>query len=208
MIWHVLALLSLLSLTTTARADASSSHQTVAPVDPSLASLPSESTQVRAVPDFFAKGSRYWSATTGASHDGSLGQIYLTHLTIGHYLVDNLAIEYGGMFGYADAKRTPAGVLGGPELGIIWHFAKGQHWSTYLEGVAGAVFQQHPLAVDTLRFNFDLQPGGGATYRLRDHTMVQSGFRWHHLSNAQVRGRVHNFGYDGPMLYLKLRKSF
>ena len=70
------------------------------------------------------------------------------------------------------------------------------------------MFQQNPFTERTLRLNFDLQPGAGATYRLSHYTMWQGGFRWHHLSNAQIRGRAHNFGYDGPMLYIKLMRSF
>ena len=144
----------------------------------------------------------------GASTDGALGEIYATQILTSYYPVENLAIECGGIFAYAETKRTPPGVLGGPELGVSWHFAKGERWSTYLEALFGAVLQQHPLAVNTLRFNFDLQPGAGATYRLNDDTMIQGGFGWHHLSNCQVRGRRHNFGYDGPTLRIGLTRSF
>jgi hypothetical protein len=175
---------------------------------PSFATPARASQQAYAAEGFFTKGSRYWSVTAGASRDESLGEIYFTQIHVSHYLADNLAVEYGGLFGYASMKRTPSGVLGGPELGMLWHVAKGERWSLYLEALAGAVYQQHPLAVNTLRFNFDLQPGGGATYRLSDTSMMQGGFRWHHLSNCQVRGRAHNFGYDGPTLYLELLQSF
>ena len=173
----------------------------------SPAPLPT-SAQADTMPNPFERGSTYWSETVGVSYDASLGQIYYLQSLVSYYPVDNVAIECGGMFAYADARRTPAGALGGPELGMRWHFAKSAQWSTYVEGLFGAVLQQHPLAVNTLRFNFDLQPGGGATYRLNDQTLLHCGFRWHHLSNAQVRGRTHNFGYDGPSLYVGLEWSF
>ena len=156
----------------------------------------------------FAKDSRYWSATTGAFYDAGLASVYSTQVHIGHYIADDVAVEYGAIFGYIDARRMPGGVFGGPELGARWHFAKRERWSTYLEGLVGAVYQQHPFTERTLRFNFDLQPGGGATYQFSHGTLVQGGFRWHHLSNAQVRGRAHNFGYDGPMLYVGMTRSF
>ena len=161
-----------------------------------------------AAPRPFEKGSRYWSVAAGASDDASYGLIYSTQIGGSYYVVDDLAIQYGAMFGYIDGTRMPPGVLGGPELGLRWHVAKHGRWSTYLDGLAGAAFQQYPISQDSLRFNFDLQAGGGATYSLRSAVMAFGGFRWHHLSNAAVRGREHNLGYDGPMLYLGFQHAF
>ncbi|MBI2884951.1 MAG: acyloxyacyl hydrolase [Candidatus Omnitrophica bacterium] len=156
----------------------------------------------------FAKGSRYWSATAGVAEDTSYGPIALAQVAVSHYIRDNLALEWGGMFGYADSKRTSGGVLGGAGLGLRWHVATRARWSWYLDALVGAVYQELPLSQDSLRFNFNLQPGGGATYRLSDTTLFQGGFRWYHLSNAGVRGKAHNLGYDGPMLYLGMLRSF
>ena len=185
---HVFACLLIGSFATSACADALASDRVVA--------------------EPFAKGSHAWSVTTGASYDAGLASVYSTQVNISRYIADDVAVEYGGIFGYIDARRTTEGVFGGPELGMRWHFAKHERWSTYLEGLAGAVYQQHPFTDRTLRFNFDLQSGGGATYRFNHTMMVQGGFRWHHLSNCQVRGRAHNFGYDGPMVYLGMMESF
>ena len=115
------------------------------------------------------------SVTAGVSNDETLGLIYSTQLLTSYYPVENLALEYGGIVAYAETRRTPPGVLGGPELGVSWYFAKGARW---------------------------------ATYRLSHDTSLQGGLRWHHLCNAQVRGRRHNYGYDGPLLYLGLTRSF
>ncbi len=156
----------------------------------------------------FAKGARYWSVTAGRSRHASIGSVDYTQIHLSHYLLDNLALDYGWMVGYIDAERTSAGMLGGPQVGVRWHVAKGRRWSTYTEGLVGAVVQQYPLTEHSLRFNFDLQPGGGATYRLTEHTLCQGGVRWHHLSNARIRGKAHNFGYDGPMLFLQVMRSF
>lgn len=169
---------------------------------------PPASTEASMLSQPFAKGARYWSMAAGRSRHASLGSVDYTQLHLSHYLVDNLAIEYGGMVGYINAERTSAGMLGGPQVGVRWHVAKGQRWSTYTEGLVGAVVQQYPLTEHSLRFNFDLQPGGGATYQLTEHTLCQGGVRWHHLSNARIRGKAHNFGYDGPMLFLQVMRSF
>lgn len=89
-----------------------------------------------------------------------------------------------------------------------WHVAKRNPWSLYVEALAGAVYQRHPITPASLRFNFDLQGGGGVTYRVSRNAMLAGGIRAHHLSNARVRGRNHNMGYDAAMLYLELMKSF
>lgn len=156
----------------------------------------------------FSKGSRFWTVTGGASRDESLGWIALTQAGVSHYVIDNFALHYGATLGYANAYRTKGGIQGGPELGIRWHFLPCKRWSLHLDGIAGAVVHQNPLTKQSLRFNFDLQPGLGAMYHIDRNTMLQSGFRWHHLSNARIRGKARNLGYDGPMAYLGLMKSF
>ena len=185
---HVLAVLMIGSFTTAACAEASASDRFAA--------------------DPFAKGSRFWSATAAGSRKPSLAWFALTQFKVNYYLVDNLAIQYGGQFGYVESQRTTGGAFGGPELGMRWHVATGVRWSLYIESLAGAVYQQHPITPASLRFNFDLQGGGGATYRVSDSTMFAGGVRSHHLSNARVHGRNQNMGYDAVMLYLELLKSF
>jgi hypothetical protein len=158
--------------------------------------------------DPFAKGSRYWSIAGAVSRKPALASIALAQAMVSYYLVDDVAIECGGQVGYADSQRTSAGALGGPEFGTRWHFAKGERWSTYVEGLVGAVYQRHPLTQSSLRFNFDLQGGGGATYHASNNTVLAGGVRVHHLSNARVHGKEQNLGYDAPMLYLELLRSF
>ncbi len=190
----------LASLAATVRADAAA--------DAGSVPRPAASAQAEAPPDPFAKGSRYWSVTAGTSRKPSLAWFALTQIKVSYYLVDDLAIEYGGQSGYVESERTSGGAFGGPQLGMLWHFAKKNRWSMYIEALAGGVYQQHSITPASLRFNFDLQGGGGATYRLGNTTMVAGGMRAHHLSNARVRGRNRNMGYDASMLYLELMRSF
>ena len=194
---HMLAFLIIASSAASARAEAAASH-VAAPAG----------TGSGAVSDPFEKGSRYWSVRAGTSRKPSLAWFALTQINASYYLADDLAIECGGQFGYVESQRTSGGAFGGPELGMRWHFAKNTLWSMYLEALAGAVYQQHSITPASLRFNFDLQGGGGATYRISNNTLLGGGIRAHHLSNARVRGRNRNMGYDGTMLYIELMKSF
>ncbi len=204
----VLAWLSIASFTTTVRADSSASQPVVAPAHTSSVPVPAASTQAAVAADSFEKGSRYWSVTAATSRKPSLAWFALTQLHASYYLVDDLAITYGGQFGYVEASRTSGGAFGGSELGMRWHFAKRKQWSMYAEALAGAVYSRYPLTPASLRFNFDLQGGGGATYRVSHKTLLAGGIRAHHLSNARVHGKNQNLGYDAAMLYLELMRSF
>ncbi len=150
----------------------------------------------------FARGARYFSATAGTSRDSSIGRIYLTQMSIDHYIFDDFALRTGINFGYADADRTSGGVQGGPELGLRWHFWSGDRLTTYIDGSVATVAHQHPLTERSLQFNFDLQAGLGATFQLTEDAHLKGGVRWHHLSNARVRGKSRNLGYDAPKVYL------
>ena len=156
----------------------------------------------------FAEGARYFSLTLGTSRDPSLGRIYLTQFSVDHYLWNDIALRAGFIFAYADARRNDDGVYGGPELGLRWHFLQHDRFSLHLDGSVAAVFHEHPLTENSLRFNFDLQAGLGAMYQLSDDLLLQGGVRWHHLSNARIRGKSRNLGYDGPMLYLGFLHAF
>lgn len=197
----------LASLTATVRADAAASQSAATPADAGSVPRPAASAPADALPDPFAQGARYWSVTAGTSRKPSLAWFALTQLGVSYYLADDLAIECGGQSGYVESERTSGGAFGGPQLGMRWHFAKKKRWSMYIEALAGAVYQRHPITPASLRFNFDLQGGGGATYRLGNTTMVAGGIRAHHLSNARVRGSNRNMGYDASMLYLELMRS-
>ena len=156
----------------------------------------------------FSRGSRYWSVAAGTSRHRTFARLYISQIAVSHYVRQNLAMVYGGLVGYMDAERTTSGALAAPELGMRWHAVTRQRWSAYVDGLVGAMFQEHPLSQDSLQFNFDVQAGVGGTYRLTSQELLLGGFRWQHLSNAQIKGKKHNLGYDAPMLYLGLAKSF
>lgn len=155
-----------------------------------------------------AAGTRVAIATYGSSRDGDIGRIHLSQLAVGYYVADGLAVQVGLNAAYTDADAEPDGVQGGPEVGMRWHFLERRDWTVYLDGSAAAVVHEHPLTADSLRFNFDLQGGVGGTRSLTDDTSLMGGLRWHHLSNARLRGRSRNLGYDAPLVYGGLMQRF
>jgi hypothetical protein len=56
--------------------------------------------------------------------------------------------------------------------------------------------------------NFTPQLGIGFTYAFNDESQLMAGVRWQHISNADVKGRENNPGYDGAMFYLGMMFPF
>ena len=159
--------------------------------------------------DPFRARTTVWTASGAYSRDPDHAHIYLTQVTAGYYLYDNFAVHLGGTFGYADSERSGrSGVLGGPEFRLRWHVWQEGRWSAFIDGSAGMVFHQTRLTEDSLPFNFNLQAGAGATYQLDSRTILKGGARWHHFSNARVKGVGRNIGYDGPMVYFGIMRPF
>lgn len=156
----------------------------------------------------FAEGSRFWSVSAGRSNDPELGGTNLLQIHRNDYIADHLSLYYGMNFGYADPQHRPSGMQGGPEIGSRWHFAERQNWSAYLNGSMGFIFHEHAWTEESLHFNFDLQAGVGATRRVSPNLILKTEFGWHHLSNARVRGKGRNVGYDGLLLSVGLMRPF
>ena len=152
--------------------------------------------------DPFAEGNKFWAVRLAASRDSTLGEIYHAQVAAGKYYEDNLAFYLALSLGYADAQKAEDGIYGGPHVGLRWHFVNRDPWSLYLDASVGTVFHQHPITEESLHFNFDVQAGVGATWRIKRDMLLDAGVRWHHLSNARVKGKDQNLGYDGPMGYI------
>jgi hypothetical protein len=159
-------------------------------------------------PPPFTQGWRAWSLTAGGSRDSDFGNIHVLQLSVVTYILDGVAFRIGGNLSYADTLEARGGIGGGPEAGLRWHFYQQGRFTTFLECSAAAVYHENPLSRNSLRFNFDLQAGGGVMLQVDEATYLQGGWRWHHLSNGHIRGESRNFGYDGPMIYLGLTRSF
>ena len=50
--------------------------------------------------------------------------------------------------------------------------------------------------------NFTFQGGMGTTYQLSDRVVPMGGLRWLHISNARIKGKERNAGFDSPMFYV------
>ena len=154
----------------------------------------------------FAKG-RWILLGYGAAAVGKTSRkVYAGNIGFGYHIIDNfsLNLEAGGYF--IDHARDTGG--GGVDMLLRWHPLHGRDWSLYLDGGPGFIYSRRTLRDPGTHFNFTVQGGPGATYKLTDRLHSMGGMRWFHVSNARIRGKNRNVGFDSPMFYLGLMLPF
>lgn len=129
-------------------------------------------------------------------------KVYAGNIGLGYHVIDNLSLnlKVGGYF--IDHARNTGG--GGMDTLLRWHPLHGRHWSLYLDGGPGFMYSRKTLREPGTQFNFTVQGGMGATYKLTDRLHSMGGIRWFHISNARIRGKNRNVGFDSPMFYIGL----
>lgn len=153
----------------------------------------------------FTQGSSLWAMTLGRSEDTTHGSVYLAQLQAGYYPRDRLAVFLGASLGRVQAQRVQDTSFIGPDFGLRWHWLAGSSGSLYVDGSAGMVFHERPLfSRNSLNYNFNLQTGLGGAYRIGERLLLVGGVRYHHLSNARIRGKERNIRYDAAMGYIGL----
>lgn len=156
----------------------------------------------------FQQGMRHGSMTYGTSRDPDKGRMHVMKLHRNDWLSDEVAIYYGLNVGYADMEHHSGGVQGGPEVGSRWIFANPSIASLYLDGSVATIFHERPLTPGSLHFNFELQISTGAIRQIAPGTFLNTGIGWHHYSNARVRGKGRNVGYDAVMFSVGILREF
>jgi hypothetical protein len=167
---------------------------------PSPAPAPSPATNPFTAGSWLLSG--YGSAAVGrTSH-----QVYAGHLGLGYYLIDHLALNVEGVGYFVDHAHKTGG--GGINLLPRWHYLVRDLWSLYLDGGVGFIYTRDTLRDPGTHFNFTVQAGLGASYRATDRLHPMIGYRWFHISNARIRGKDRNVGFDSPMFYVGVMSPF
>ncbi|MFQ5853474.1 MAG: acyloxyacyl hydrolase [Candidatus Binatia bacterium] len=156
--------------------------------------------------DPFAAGNRTLVGYGSVSAGKSARKVYGGHLGVGYYVVDDLSLNVEGV-GYVIEQANDTGGSGVNLVGR-WHYWRREEWSVYADGGVGLVYTRDTLRDPGTHFNFTLQGGMGATYDLANGLIPMSGLRWFHISNARIRGKERNVGFDSPMFYLGLMMPF
>jgi len=173
---------------------------------------PAASDSMRADP--FAEGSRMVTAYGSTTLlDDDHGNFFTGHLGVHYYFEDDLSIGLEGVGGYVEPNWTSLerpepdedGIVGGLDLMLRQHFVTRRDWSLYLDGGVGAQQASTDFPSDT-RFNFRVQLGIGATWRVFDDAMLMGGVRYHHQSNASISDN--NDGGDWAQPYIGVMVPF
>lgn len=153
---------------------------------------------------FFQQGALLWSGFVGVTGNTPLGWGRIAQWTVETYQSDRRASLSGWTFGHIEARQTTPGFVFGPVWGFRRQVWQNQRWSTFFVTTLGPVWHQHPVTPESLRFNFDIQGGFGVTRRIGRSLLLQAGCRWYHLSNARMRGKEANLGFDSPLWFFGL----
>ena len=154
----------------------------------------------------FAAGTWNFHGYGSAALGKSARKVYAGHVALGYHLLDNFSVNLEGVGYFIDQTHDTAAL--GLNLLPRWHYWHRQNWSLFLDGGAGIIYSHKTLRDPGTHLNFTLQGGLGATYDLTDSFVPISGVRWFHISNAHIRGKERNVGFDSPMFYLGLMVPF
>lgn len=95
-------------------------------------------------------------------------------------------------------------------LVMRYHFYQAERWSAFAEAGMGLLASGDDVPDIGTDFNLMPRLGAGVTWQMFEDSPVRliSGLRWHHISNARIKGEEDNPARDGPGLYVGLMYEF
>lgn len=116
---------------------------------------------------------------------------------VGYFFRDDWSINLE-LAGYdLDARNGGDDAAGGAvNLALRWHFLQRGRFTLFLEGSAGLLYADRKFPPGGTHFNYPLQAGLGATFRLNENVHLLGAFRYLHISNANVHGIDENPSID------------
>lgn len=112
-----------------------------------------------------------------------------------------LGVELGGWY-FDQPGSNPGG--GSVSLAMKYHFhaTEDRTFTIFGEAGIGVLLASSQVPTGGTNVNFMPRIGFGATYALCEDWRLVGGVRWHHISNARIRGDTRNPSRDGVMAYL------
>jgi len=155
-----------------------------------------------AITPFGEVGSWRWAIYGGGAADVSEdAEHYNLHFSAEHFLAEYFSInlELGALY-FNQLQDT-----GGANFSVLlrWHLLHGEDWTIYADAGCGLLLAGEEVPDDGTNFNFTPQAGFGGTLDVgNDGARLMAGVRWHHISNARIKGEDQNPGRDALMVYL------
>lgn len=102
-----------------------------------------------------------------------------------------------------DSHRAYAYGVGGSPIGAQVNFVHYRHVEPFLTSGGGFLYFNHRMFGTTQQFNFTAQLGGGVQlFTSSRRTAIDLGYKYHHISNANLANQ--NPGLDSHMLFVGL----
>ncbi|MDB5301335.1 MAG: lipid 3-O-deacylase PagL [Phycisphaerales bacterium] len=139
-----------------------------------------------------------------SAFDSSRASVETVSVGVGYYFIDNMAINVE-LAGYGIQQPGQDATVGGGELLLRHHLLSIDRFSIFADVGGGAWYGTARFPAGGTNFNFSIETGLGATYRLRDDLYLIGGARYLHFSNAHLEGPIRNpsinaiEGYVGVM---------
>jgi len=125
-----------------------------------------------------------------------------------YFVVDDFEVGVeAALWGFFQDDNT-AGLS--TSLVMRYHFFQAERWSAFAEAGMGLMVAGDDVPDTGTSFNLMPRLGAGVTWQISEDssTRLITGLRWHHISNARIKGEEDNPARDGPGLYVGLMYSF
>lgn len=159
---------------------------------------------------FGQAGARAWTLGGLYAHNFNEANDFNAHVAWSNFLADDFEFGVEAAGWYFNQPGQDTGGVSGSML-VRWHFAHDESysWSVFVDGGIGLLAAFDEVPAGGTEFNFLPRLGAGATFALGDGRDGQSprlmvGARWHHMSNARIRGDSDNPARDGLAGYLSI----
>jgi hypothetical protein len=135
--------------------------------------------------------------------NGTRAQIGFCNVGLNYYFANNWAFGFEATGLGCSQPQNNVGA-GGVNLMLRTHLWNYRRFSFYGEFSPGVLEANHRIPPSGTDFNFTIQSGVGAAYRLDEHTDLMFGVRDYHLSNARMSGSSRNPSLNAIQGYVGL----
>ncbi|MGD0388042.1 MAG: acyloxyacyl hydrolase [Tepidisphaeraceae bacterium] len=135
--------------------------------------------------------------------NGTRAQIGFCSLGLNYYFANNWAFGFEATGLGCSQPQDNVGA-GGADMILRTHLWNYRRFSFYGDFAAGVLEANNRIPPSGTDFNFTIQSGVGAVYRLNEQTELMFGVRDFHLSNARQDGPDRNPSLNGIQGYMGL----
>jgi hypothetical protein len=120
---------------------------------------------------------------------------------VGYYPADNFAVSLRASYYHFEQFTSDANTYS-LDLSLRYHFLEVGRFTLFGDLIGGISQADKEVPPGGTYFNFTLQGGIGATYRVTDHLHLMGGVRIFHLSNAAIESINRNPDLNAGQIYL------